>query len=89
MRSMHYLNTILTVLTVLLALHCWVLLAGAPTSSSVTSVSTAHAQGVGGAAQRQVAIVDQLKALNKTVESLNTQVKSGIKVQVTSMPSGD
>ena len=87
MRSLRYLNSILTVLAVLLALNCWVLLAG--THSGLMPVNEAHAQGVGGAAQRQAEIVDQLKTLNKAVSSLEAEIKAGIKVEVTGMPKGD
>ncbi len=89
MQSLRYLNGILTVLAVLLALNTWVLIAGTPAGTALSTANEAHAQGVGGAAQRQAETVDQLKTLNKTVEAMNKQLQNGVNVNVKTMPNGD
>ncbi len=86
MRSLRYLNGILTVLAVLLAVNTWVLIAGTPAGAVLSPVSEARAQGVGGAAERQVEIVNQLKALNKSVTALEKTIQQGVTVNVKTMP---
>ncbi len=86
MRSLRYLNGILTVLAVLLAVNTWVLIAGSPAGAVLSPVTPAHAQGVGGAANRQVEVVDQLKALNKTATALEKAIAQGVNVNVKSLP---
>lgn len=89
MRSLRYLNGILTVLAVLLALNTWVLIAGTPAGAALSPANEAHAQGVGGAAQRQAEVVDNLKTLNKTAEAMNKLLQQGVSVNVKTMPKGD
>ena len=86
MRTLRYLNGILTVLTVLLGLHIWVLLA---TSPALPAGNTAHAAGVGGTAERQVEIRDELRELNAQVKAMSSKLDAGLEVRVTSMPSDD
>lgn len=90
MSTLRYLNGILTVLALLLGLHVWVLLAGSPAVAGfLPDGNTAHAVGVGGTAERQVEIRDELRALNKEVSAMSAKLDAGLEVSVTSMPSGD
>ncbi|MEM7577649.1 MAG: hypothetical protein AAF328_09250 [Planctomycetota bacterium] len=89
MRNLRYLNGILTVLAVLLAVNTWVLIAGSPAGALLSPTNEAHAQGVGGNAERQAQIVAELKQVNRAVDGLSKQLNSGIDVKVTSMPKSD
>lgn len=89
MRNLRYLNGILTVLAVLLAVNTWVLVAGSPAGAVLSPTTQAHAQGVGGAAERQAQIVTELKSLNNAVKGLDAKLNAGINVKVTSMPKSD
>ncbi|MEM9753498.1 MAG: hypothetical protein AAF916_08945 [Planctomycetota bacterium] len=89
MRSLRYLNGILTVLAVLLAVNTWVLIAGTPAGTLLSPANEAHAQGVGGNAERQAQIVAELKSLNSAVKGLESKLNAGINVKVTSMPKSD
>ncbi len=89
MRNLRYLNGILTVLAVLLAVNTWVLIAGSPAGALLSPTGEAHAQGVGGNAERQAQVVDELKKLNGSVNDLSSQLKAGLNVKVTSMPKAD
>jgi hypothetical protein len=89
MRNLRYLNGILTVLAVLLALNTWVLVAGSPAGQLISPTQDAHAQGVGGNGARQAQMLDELKATNKKLDALTAQIKKGINVTVTSMPDRD
>ncbi len=81
MRSLRYLNTILTVLAVLLSLQlytAWM----APDAPSVAT--PAHAQdGIPNAGAQRKEMIDVLKRVSQQVEELNGQFKSGrARVQV-------
>lgn len=72
MRSLRYLNTVLTVIAVLLALHLWTLWIGGP-----SAVATAAAPGLGNAATQRRQMVDQLKRLTVKIEELTSLFRSG------------
>ncbi len=93
MKTVRYLNSVLTVLAVLLTLNLYMQLAGAPAGSLPgTSVAQANNEprGVGSQAARQQAIVDELKALNATVRQLQASLADGsIRVKVDALPDSD
>lgn len=89
MRNLRYLNGILTVLAVLLAVNTWVLIAGSPAGTLLTPTNEARAQGVGGSAERQAQIVRELQSLNRAVDALHAKLDGGLNVKVTSMPKND
>ncbi|MDH3584439.1 MAG: hypothetical protein OER86_09515 [Phycisphaerae bacterium] len=83
MGSSRYLNVILTVLTVVLALNLWTSWTQAPPLAA-----SAFAQGVPDSGSQRQQIVDQLKVLNRKAEELKSMLGSGkVRVQV-SMPPG-
>lgn len=92
MRSLRYLNTILTLIAVLLTLNLWTAWTASP-SPAVDFATEARAaddrpSGVGGSAARQKAMVDELKSMNKKLDSIETTLTSGkMRVKIDSMPA--
>jgi len=78
MKGLKYLNTMLTVLAVLLALQLWTTWNAAP----VDLAAAAHAQGIPDEGAQRKQIIDELKLVNKKVEELKGLMVSG-KVRVT------
>lgn len=78
MRSLRYLNGILTVLAVLLGLQLWT---SWTANTSVDVAAPAYAQGIPDAGAQRLQIIDQLKLLNSRTEELKGLLLSG-KVQV-------
>lgn len=76
MRAIHYLNTVLTVLAVLLAAQLWTSWTASPELTR-----PAAAQGIPDAGAQRKQIVDELKLLNSKMEGLQNLLVSG-KVQV-------
>jgi peptidoglycan hydrolase CwlO-like protein len=86
MRSLKYLNSILTVLAVLLTLQLYT----AWMSPQAPSMATeAHAQdGIPNAGAQRKEMIDQLKRLSQQVEELNSQFKTGrARVMVEAAPA--
>ena len=89
MQSLRYLNSILTVLAVLLALNVWTMWRGAA-AEMVGPIQSAQAAGPGGipnAGAQRKQIIDQLKSLNAKTDSLTSLLKSGtVRVRVQDKP---
>jgi len=89
MKTLRYLNTVLTVIAVLLTLNVYVQLTGTPAGSAVSVTQEAHAadrptRGVGSANAAQL---DQLKAINENLSRLAGKLTDGtMRVKVDSMP---
>lgn len=79
MSNLRYLNGILTVLALLLALQLWTTWMASPAPVSVAS--PAYAQGIPDAGAQRLQVIDQLKLLNQKTEELKSLLMSG-KVQV-------
>lgn len=80
-RSLRYLNTILTVLAVLLGLNLWS--GGGLKIHSMAAAQDAEPKGIPDEGAQNVEIIKQLKALNKSVDQLNDLfVKGKAKVTV-------
>ncbi|MBI1335685.1 MAG: hypothetical protein GC164_01835 [Phycisphaera sp.] len=75
MRSLRYLNSVLTVIAVLLTLNLYTLWTTSP--ASIETVPTAQAAGLpdGGAQRKEM--IDQLKLLNQKFDQLTQLLKSG------------
>lgn len=85
MRSLRYLNTMLTLIAVLLTLHLWTLWTTGPASDRL--VEEAHAQGIVDAGAQRKMIVDELKLLNqKTDQLLNLFKTGGARIKVEAAP---
>lgn len=85
-----YLNTVLTVIALLLALNFWVGAHQSPASAMVDPAAPAHAAGRTDAGQQRAAMIDAIKKLDTTVDAMNKKLSDGsVKVIVTSMPDKD
>ena len=83
-----YLNTVLTVIAVLLALNLWVGVHQSPAAAAVDN--EAMAQGTTTAGQQRSQMIEALGNLNTSVEQVNRKLGDGsVRVQVTSMPEHD
>lgn len=72
MNSLRYLNTMLTVLAVLLALNLWTAWSGGPSLSP-----EAHAQGIPDSGAQRMQMIDQLKKLNERTNEIKQLLESG------------
>jgi len=93
MKTLRYLNSVLTVIAVLLTLNLYVQLT-APAGATAASFATpAHAapdskRGVGSQAARQAEMTKALQELVKTTQTLNlTLTNRSTQVQVTNFPA--
>lgn len=76
MTNTKYLNAVLTVIAVLLALNLWVGVNPAP-SEQIGMESQAIAQGRVDAGQQRAEMVKELKGLKSTVESMSKKLSDG------------
>lgn len=80
MRSLKYLNVVLTVVAVLMTVQVWTSLGAAP---AVDFASVARAEGIPDAGAQRQAIVDQLKLVNQKLEEMAGLLRSGeVRVKV-------
>lgn len=90
MKTLRYLNTVLTVIAILLTLNVYVQLTGTSAGAAVSTVQEVHAadkptRGVGSSAQAQL---DQLKEINANLSRLSGKLADGsMRVKVDSMPA--
>ena len=82
MRSLRYLNAVLTIIAVLLSLHLWTLWDMGPVGVDsadpvVDLASPAYAVGLTNAAAQRQQMIQQLKGVNKNVKDLNLMFRSG------------
>lgn len=77
-----YLNSVLTIIAVLLALNVWLGVHSGP-SVSASLHSEALAQGSANAGQQRAEMIKELKGLKSTVESISKKLSDGsVKVKV-------
>lgn len=89
MNNMKYLNTVLTVLAVLLALNLWVNVNDS-SSNGIGLESQAIAQGRIDAGTQRAEMIKELKSLKSTVDSLSKKLTDGsITVKVEGDPDHD
>lgn len=85
-----YLNSVLTVIALLLALNLWVGVHQSPASAMVDPATPAHAVGRTDAGAQRAAMIDAIKKLDTTVDAMSRKLGDGsVKVTVTSMPDKD
>lgn len=77
-----YLNTVLTVIAVLLALHLWALWAQSP----LDLTSTAQAQGTMDAGTQRMQMIELLRDLNRKADQIHSTLQKGVKVEVQNWP---
>ena len=84
MRRMRYLNTILTVLAVLLTLNLYATWSVSP----VSIASEAQAQGISNAGSQRKEMVDLLKQINVRLSDMNKSLSDGsVRVRVEGVES--
>ena len=75
MHSLKYLNTVLTVITILLALHLWTVWSVPVSGGGVVSV--AQAAGIPNAGQQRKEIADEVRRMSSKVDELIALFRSG------------
>jgi hypothetical protein len=73
MRSLRYLNCMLTVLAVLLTLQLWTTWS----ASSVTITQEAHAQGIPNAGAQRKEMIESLNKIQQELSTTNELLRSG------------
>lgn len=95
MKTLRYLNSVLTVIAVLLTLNLYVQLTAPAGSPAVSFATPAHAaeakRGVGSQAARQNDMIKAIKQLSKSAEMINVTLTSGtpLRVNVENFPTAD
>lgn len=77
MKSLRYLNTVLTVIAVLLTLNVWTLWSVTPGGESLSVATEARADGMTNAAQQRKQIVDAVKRVESQTAELKAMFKNG------------
>lgn len=77
MGSWRYLNTVLTMIAVLLTLNFWTRWTGGPTDRLPLLPAPAYAVGIPDAGHQRKQMVDELKRLSHQVEALTGLFRSG------------
>lgn len=86
----NYLNTVLTVIAVLMALNLWVGVHQSPASAMIDPATPAHAAGRTDAGQQRAEMIAALNKLDTTVNAMSKKLGDGsVKVTVTSLPEHD
>ncbi len=77
MRSLRYLNTVLTVIAVLLTVNVWTLWTLTPGGDAISPATEAQAAGIANAAQQRYDMITVLKKINADTGELKSMLKSG------------
>lgn len=90
MGSPRYLNVVLTVIAVLMALELWTQWVGDGAGSTSTMTPMVHAAGIPNAGQQRQQIVDELRRLSQEVEAMHNLFRSGqARVKLETVPGND
>lgn len=92
MPSLRYLNSVLTIIAVLLTLNVYALWTAAPAGSALAPAETyaAENQGIPNAGQQRLEMINQLKQANAELSVLHRTLTSGqVRVQVEGNESSD
>jgi len=77
MRSLRYLNTVLTVIAVLLTVNVWTLWTVTPGGDSLSVATQARADGIVNSGQQRKQIIDAIKRVNADTSELKAMFKNG------------
>ena len=77
MNSIRYLNSVLTVIAVLMMLGLWTRWADGTDHRPLAMIQSAHAAGIPDAGSQRRQIVDEIKRLSNQVENLSDLFRSG------------
>ena len=87
MRSLRYLNTVLTLIAVLLTLNLWTMWSVTPGGELVGLATNASAAGIPNAGAQRKAMVDALKQVNVNLGAIHTMLKDGsVRVKIEALP---
>ena len=87
MRSLRYLNSVLTLIALLLTLNLITMWSVSPSSDVLSFDSNAHAQGTISAGQQRQDMTDQLKQVNLNINQINENLTNGnVRVQIQAIP---
>ena len=90
MRSLRYLNTILTILALLLTLNLWTAWTTTPGGHLLSLTSESEAQGIPNAGAQRREMIDLLKQLNVRLEQVHSHVSSGeMRVRIEEAPKDE
>lgn len=90
MKSLRYLNTILTVIAVLLTVNVWTLWNVTPGGNAMSVATEAQAAGIANAGQQRKEIVDAIKSLNANTTELKAMLANGsVRVKIEGNVSKD
>jgi hypothetical protein len=77
MRSLRYLNTVLTLIAVLLTVNIWTLWTVTPGGSALSVATQARAAGIANAAQQRIDMINALKSINTDTTKLKSMLQGG------------
>ncbi len=77
MRSLRYLNTVLTVIAVLLTVNVWTMWTATPGGDALSVATEARASGIANAGAQRKQIVDAVKQVQTEVGEVKAMFKDG------------
>ncbi len=77
MGALRYLNTVLTVLAILLAFQLWTSWTGGPADTTASVATPAYASGIPNAGAQRQQMVDLLKRQSQQLDALTKLFESG------------
>lgn len=77
MKSLRYLNTVLTVIAVLLTVNLWTLWTVTPGGDALSVASQARAAGLTNGGQQRKEIIDVLKRINADTGEVKSMLSGG------------
>jgi hypothetical protein len=77
MKSLRYLNTVLTLIAVLLTVNVWTLWTVTPGGDSLSVATQARAQGLTNPGQQREQMINELKKINANTGDLKAMLKGG------------
>ena len=88
MRSLRYLNTVLTILALLLTLNLWTAWSTTSVGDTLSISRTANAQGIVNAGAQRKEMINQVHQMNIAMVDLKTTLTDGaIRVHVDAIPT--
>jgi len=90
MKSLRYLNTVLTLIAVLLTVNIWTLWNTTPAGDVLSVATEAQANGIPNAGQQRKDILDAVKRVNTDTNAIKNLLANGtIKVKIEGNTSQD
>lgn len=77
MRSLRYLNSVLTIIAVLLTLQLWTLWTATPAAPAIDGATAARAEGIPDSGAQRKEIITGLRDVNASIRGLTALFQSG------------